>query len=153
MFPYTDREVAWLNQPRQLSQAEIVARANRLRAEYLGALVAVLARKAAKITEPLARLIERQRMAAELNRMSDRELADIGISRGEIEAVVAGDFNDERVPTSRWLRTTTTSAAASPPDRRTLRPWPSAPDDQGVPVADDEPPQQPQALTAVAAST
>ncbi|MBW7851136.1 MAG: DUF1127 domain-containing protein [Rhodospirillales bacterium] len=98
MFPYTDREVAWLNQPRQLSQAEIVARANRLRAEYLGALVAVLARKAAKITEPLARLIERQRMAAELNRMSDRELADIGISRGEIEAVVAGDFNDERVP-------------------------------------------------------
>lgn len=97
MFPYTDQEAAWLNPPKDLTQAEIMLQAQLLRAEYFGRLVAALVRKVADVMAPLARLRERQRMADELNHMSDRELADIGITRSEIDAVLAGEYADERV--------------------------------------------------------
>ena len=45
---------------------------------------------------PIARTVrkwrERGRARRELQRLSDLELADIGLSRGDIDAVVRGDF-------------------------------------------------------------
>ena len=44
------------------------------------------------ITRTVRKWRERSRARQELLRLSDLELADIGLSRGDIDAVVRGDF-------------------------------------------------------------
>ena len=44
------------------------------------------------ITRTVRKWQERSRARQELTRMTDLELADIGINRGDIDAVVRGDF-------------------------------------------------------------
>ena len=79
--------------------------AHRMRAETLAMLMGVLVAKLKAATAPLRRWRERQRIANELNRMTDGELADIGISRCDIAQVAAGTYVDERIrPTRRVPR-------------------------------------------------
>jgi len=73
-----------------LSAVEIEAYARRIRAEALadliGAGVAAIKRAAANVQTYLAD----QRAMAELNALDDQMLRDIGISRSQIPAAVAG---------------------------------------------------------------
>ena len=50
------------------------------------------------ITQAVRKWQERQRVRQELSRLSDRELADIGLTRGEINGVVRGEFVRARTP-------------------------------------------------------
>ncbi len=47
------------------------------------------------IAEPLAGWTARRQAAAELNALTDRDLADIGLTRGEIEHVASGAVTRE----------------------------------------------------------
>jgi uncharacterized protein YjiS (DUF1127 family) len=76
----------------------LAAEARVLRAQALadfGRTLVRLWRKA--IVAPVARWIERERLMRELSMLDDRELADLGISRGLIPYIAAGNFsaNDE----------------------------------------------------------
>lgn len=67
-----------------------------------GAATAILAvlsrigRGIVALAEAFAEARQRQRLYEDLSRMSDRELADIGLRRGDIAAVVAGVHRPER---------------------------------------------------------
>ena len=50
------------------------------------------------ITRTVRKWRERSRTRHELQRLSDLELADIGLSRGDIDAVVRGDMVRGRPP-------------------------------------------------------
>ena len=50
----------------------------------------------AHITQAVRRWQERNRARQELQRLSDRELADIGLSRSSIESTVRGDPTNAR---------------------------------------------------------
>lgn len=46
------------------------------------------------LAEIIERNIARARAVSELSNLSDRDLADIGLSRGDIPAVVSGSFSN-----------------------------------------------------------
>ncbi len=84
--------------PALVDHEALAAEARALRAQALagyGRALARLWRKA--IVAPVARWIERERLVRELSMLDDRELADLGISRGLIPYIAAGNFtaNDE----------------------------------------------------------
>ena len=84
--------------PAPVDHEALLAEAQALRAQALanfGRALGRLWRKA--IAAPVARWIERERLTRELSRLDDRELGDLGISRGLIPYIAAGKFtpNDE----------------------------------------------------------
>ena len=69
---------------------EILAAAQTLRSKEVGRIVAIAARFIGRTLRPVLRPIseyfKRRHEIAELMRLNDRELADIGLSRGDIYA-------------------------------------------------------------------
>jgi uncharacterized protein YjiS (DUF1127 family) len=83
--------------------------AQRARAEAMAGVVVALGRGIANLFAPIVRLgkrtassFEHQREAnrihSELSRMTDRDLADIGLSRGDICAVAEGKYRRQAAP-------------------------------------------------------
>jgi uncharacterized protein YjiS (DUF1127 family) len=72
---------------RPADELRLIAAVQRLRHEHLIALVRGGARR---LWRRLARDAENARAARELGRMSDRDLADIGLYRCDIPAIAAG---------------------------------------------------------------
>ncbi len=68
--------------------AEIVAAAQRLRSEavgkYLGRAARYVSQKLAPATRTVGQYFARRREVTELMALNDRELADIGLSRGDL---------------------------------------------------------------------
>lgn len=97
MWPYDDQEADWLT---SRSSEEIIADARRIRAEAAASLIRLaVARIGALLRRAFATVAawrERQRITIELQAMSDRDLADIGLCRGDIAAVAEGSYRDER---------------------------------------------------------
>lgn len=97
MWPYDEQEAAWLSKPRP-STSEIEAEARRLRAETVAWLASIVWDKVSQAVrtaaEPLLKHFEDRRMARELLGMSDRDLADIGLTRNDVSAVVDGTYRD-----------------------------------------------------------
>ncbi len=84
--------------PAPVDHEALMAEASALRAQALADFGRALGRLWHKaIAAPVARWIERERLVRELSRLDDRELADLGISRGLIPYIAAGNFtpNDE----------------------------------------------------------
>jgi uncharacterized protein YjiS (DUF1127 family) len=84
--------------PAVVDHEALLAEANALRAQALanfGRALGRIWRKA--VAAPVARWIERERLMRELSMLDDRELADLGISRGLIPYIATGNFtaNDE----------------------------------------------------------
>ena len=52
----------------------------------------------ANVTQAVRRWQERQRMRQELRQLSDRDLADIGLTRDTIDEVVRGEIVRSRMP-------------------------------------------------------
>lgn len=75
-----------------LTDIEIQAQMMRAQAfaEGISAIIGFVANAFASVTGWVARMNERRRVIDELYAMDDRTLADIGITRGEIEDVVNG---------------------------------------------------------------
>lgn len=69
---------------------EILATAQKLRSEEVGRVVTIAARFVGRTLGPVFRAISeffgRRQEMAELMRLNDRELADIGLSRGDLYA-------------------------------------------------------------------
>lgn len=69
---------------------EILAAAQKLRSEEVGRVVTIAARVIGRTIKPVLRAINefftRRQEMAELMRLNDRELADIGLSRGDLYA-------------------------------------------------------------------
>ena len=69
---------------------EIVAAAQQLRSEEVGRIVTIAARFIGRtfraVLRPISEFFTRRHEMAELMRLNDRELADIGLSRGDIYA-------------------------------------------------------------------
>lgn len=106
--------------PTRTEVMAIMAEADRLRAEAVAGilrtaaatLLALPGKLAAIVTNVLDAIhegVEAQERYNQLSRMSDRELADMGINRGDIPAVVAGVYQSpatEAAATSRPVETT-----------------------------------------------
>ena len=52
----------------------------------------ILSQMVASLTESRRRRLEQNRIRAELSTYSNRELADLGLSRGDIDAIARGTF-------------------------------------------------------------
>jgi uncharacterized protein YjiS (DUF1127 family) len=70
--------------------AKIESDAQRARAEAIGELAGVVAAKIVNLVQKLASWNSRRAAAAQLASFDDRLLADIGIGRGEIQAMIDG---------------------------------------------------------------
>lgn len=68
--------------------AEAIKRAHYMRSQQFVAFAAAAKRGAGKLIAKIAAWNRRQRAAPALNRMSAHMLADIGLTRGEIESAV-----------------------------------------------------------------
>lgn len=77
--------------------------AHRMRAETVAMMFRFLASKVKAAAAPLLRWRERQRTISELARLTDAELADLGISRCDIGMVASGQYVDERTRPTRRL--------------------------------------------------
>jgi uncharacterized protein YjiS (DUF1127 family) len=71
-------------------EMRIVAEAQRMRAEYFAALSRRVREYLRRKTAEFGQTIADARAARVLSEMSDRELADIGLTRGDIAAIAAG---------------------------------------------------------------
>jgi uncharacterized protein YjiS (DUF1127 family) len=75
----------------ELSDAEIIRRANRARSEAVGNLLAPAFRAIGRwLKDTFRRGRERQRIMNELYSLDDRSLSDLGITRGDIPFVANG---------------------------------------------------------------
>lgn len=72
-----------------MSDRDLYRAAEQARTRYLGTLLR-------KLWQAVAGWRERAALRAELAGLSDMELADIGLVRSDIEAVVQGRYRDER---------------------------------------------------------
>lgn len=92
------KDADWLDQPRDLDR--LLAEARRMRAETMARYIQLAAAKmvhgVAALLAPFRRWQERMALDAELSGMTDYELRDIGLTRGDIDQVVAGTYRDER---------------------------------------------------------
>ncbi len=79
LYPLTDQRSAAIDSPIGVEVSIAAYQA-----------IDALATGAARLTSAIARWRERRRSIAELSRLSDHMLKDIGVSRGEIRAVVDG---------------------------------------------------------------
>ncbi|HYZ30899.1 MAG TPA: DUF1127 domain-containing protein [Crenalkalicoccus sp.] len=87
----TKNEIAFLLPLPRSAEADRIEQLRRAAREAHGRAVREgLHRALGRITGALGAWWERERAAAELTRLSDRELRDIGIARGEIRRVLAG---------------------------------------------------------------
>ncbi|MBY0432443.1 MAG: DUF1127 domain-containing protein [Rhodospirillales bacterium] len=82
MWPYDEREADWLGHPTTgvLGAAHHIAHS--------------LTTTALRVTAPLRRWAQARRLAEELYGLSDRDLADIGLTRGDVPAVAEGSYRD-----------------------------------------------------------
>lgn len=72
------------------SEQQVIAAALRLRSDYVGSLLGKISKRVrAKIAE-FGQTLADARAARVLSEMTDRELADIGLTRGDIAAIAAG---------------------------------------------------------------
>ncbi len=89
----------------QRSVERLVAKARRMRAQAMADTIVAAGRGLARLALALVRMIrqwhERATLAAELYGMSDHDLADIGLSRCDVDAVVRGGYRGERRPAVR----------------------------------------------------
>ena len=87
----------------------LLVEAQRARAEAIADIVFAIGRGVARLFAPLVALgrqtaaslehrREVDRLYRELSHMTDRDLADIGLSRGDICAVAEGTYRREAVP-------------------------------------------------------
>jgi uncharacterized protein YjiS (DUF1127 family) len=73
-----------------LDEQRLIAEAQLLRSHYIGALVGKLRRRLGAMLAEFGQTIADARAARVLGTMTDRELADIGLTRGDIAAIAAG---------------------------------------------------------------
>lgn len=98
MSIYLDHSGDWLTHPADVEKLMTEARRLRARAmtRYLSLAGHALTALAGRLLRPFAQWRERAALAAELNAMTDRQLADIGLSRCDVGAVVSGCYRSER---------------------------------------------------------
>jgi uncharacterized protein YjiS (DUF1127 family) len=81
---------------------QAIAEAHRMRAEAIAdaifAVSRVLGRLLSFVFAPVATLVERARLRAELNQLDDRLLADIGLTRDDVSRVISGRYIEGRIP-------------------------------------------------------
>ncbi|WP_185961373.1 DUF1127 domain-containing protein [Telmatospirillum sp. J64-1] len=84
---------------------EVLAAARKARAEAFATVCLSAFRGVgaalAPLVAPLREWVARSKMQAELNGLTDAELADMGLTRGDIPAVVDGTYGDMRSQRSR----------------------------------------------------
>lgn len=85
--PYVNRQ----------SEAELIRQADIMRGEALAQMGRHVAAFVRKLRANIAQAFEQSRTMRELASLDDRELADIGISRGDIPAFAMGTFHVDRV--------------------------------------------------------
>lgn len=78
--PYVNRQ----------TEAELIRQADIMRGEALAQLAGRVAAFVRKLRANIAETFEQSRTMRELAKLDDRELADIGISRGDIPAFAMG---------------------------------------------------------------
>lgn len=83
--PYT-----WSDEFQNRVMTEARRRQAMAMADSLGNAYVAVAKFAKALVESVARAIKQARQLEELSRLSDRQLADIGINRCDIPAIVAG---------------------------------------------------------------
>lgn len=71
-------------------EQRLIAQAQRLRSQHVGAAMRKLARYIGAKMAEFGQTIADARAARVLSEMTDRELADIGLNRGDIAAIAAG---------------------------------------------------------------
>jgi uncharacterized protein YjiS (DUF1127 family) len=81
----TEPKILWPEDEQRL-----IAAAHRLRAEYTGVLFRNLGKYVRRKFAEFGQTLADARAARVLSEMSDRELADIGLTRGDIGAIAAG---------------------------------------------------------------
>jgi uncharacterized protein YjiS (DUF1127 family) len=77
-----------------IDEQKLIAEAQRLRSEYIGALLRRARRRVAARLAEIGHAFANARAARVLGEMSDRELADIGLTRADIAAIAAGRAQD-----------------------------------------------------------
>lgn len=83
-----DRQAAAEALRNQPSQSEIMARAREIRAAETIRVAGAIARQIQHLKDHVEEALSRARTARELSRLDDRMLADIGISRSDIPAIL-----------------------------------------------------------------
>jgi len=97
------REIQRIEIEAQLARAEAISDAVAALGRGIGNLFGALVRGVRRIPAAIAKQHEADRIISELSRMSNRDLADLGIARSDIAAIAAGTYarpEERHVPTA-----------------------------------------------------